>query len=497
MKELTLKYINSVCSKLERRASKSIENGKFDRGVRLLKGLSFIRYKFFLGIKNDFIENQIHRLAGKIVKSDLCESKAVKSIVIIDEINADYIGLVVQYVDALIQGGYQILYLYEQIEHPHVANSHLMQVLENCEKAQIKQISSSVKGFSKSQWIYNEVCAFGAKKVLLHLGEWAIEHSVACAALPKGCDRYRINCADHCFWAGASCTDYTFEFRHYGANLTYNERGIAKDHIIYMPFYPVMHEIPFEGLPKECSGKFVFFSGGAIYKIVDDNNTFFKLCKSVLDKCPNSVMLFAGADRDNAVLLCRIKQYGLQGRFIPIGYRNDILEVFRHCNVYLDTYPIGGGLMSQYAAQCSKPILLFKNKDMEECVSQKRDCVFSNYTETDFIQEAIKLYTDSNYREKRGTEIHSAIITKPEFDTALLSFLSVGNNVYKIKWDTDFTPRELKTEDAIVYSNNKLASFYFKLFTLLGIDSVMIMPGNFISLGIYGVKRQLKKIFKR
>ena len=497
MNKLTLAYINTIRLKLETIASKSIDKGYLDKSIRLLKGLSYILYKFFMGIKNDFIENQIQCLAGHIVKSGFNENNEKKSIVIIDEINADYIGLMVQYVDALIQGGYHILYLYEQIEHPHVTNTHLMHALKDYENAQIKHIPTNVKGFSKSQWIYNEVCAFGAKKLLLHFGEWAIEHSIACAALPKECDRYRINCADHCFWAGVSCTDYTFEFRHYGANLTYYERGIEKDHIIYMPFYPVMQETPYEGLPHECSGKFVFFSGGALYKIVDDNSTYFNLCKLILDNCPNSVMVFAGADGDNAVLSRGIEQFGLQGRFIPIGYRKDIFEVFKHCDVYFDTYPIGGGLMCRYAAQCSRPILLYRNKDLEECVSQKKECSIVKYSETDFLQEAIKLYTDTKYREIKGTEIHTAIINKTEFDEALLSFIDRRNNVNNVKWDANFTPRELKTDDAIIYNNSKLAAFYFKLFKLLGFDSVLIMPGNVISLSIYGIKRQLNKLFKQ
>ena len=494
---LSISYINTINAKFKKYTNKYIERRLIDRAIKFLKALSYIHYKFFLDIKNDFIENQIQNLAKQIVKSNFNNNGEDKSIVIIDEINADYIGLMVQYVDALIKGGYRILYLYEQIEHPHAAKTHLMLALEGCEKAQVKHIPSNVKGFSKSQWIYNEICAFGSKKVLMHFGEWAIEHSVACAALPKDCVKYRINCADHCFWAGVSCADVTFEFRHYGANLTHYERGLERQQIVYMPFYPVMQETSFEGFPQECLGRFIFLSGGAIYKIVDDNNTFFKLCSLILNNCPNSVVIFAGADSENAVISSGIEQFGLQGRFIPIGYRKDIYEVFKHCDAYINTYPIGGGLMCQYAAQCSKPILNYRDNGIEECIAQKTECSFTSLTGQDLIQEAVRLYSDNEYKLERGNAMRRGVISKDEFDKALLTYLQTNKPFYNIEWEDHFEQTRFNVDDAIVYTNKKLAAFYYKLFQLLGIDSLFVMPGNVFSLGVYGVKRQLRKIFKR
>jgi hypothetical protein len=372
-----------------------------------------------------------------------------------------------------------------------------MNILQSCDKAIVKKIPQFANNFTKSQWVYDEICAFGEKKILMNFGEWPIELSVACAALPAECIRFRINLADHCFWAGVSCTDYTFEFRKYGANLTYNDRGLQRDRIIYMPFYPIMKESTFEGFPKECVGKFIFFSGGAVYKIVDGHNTYFKLCKQILNACPNSVILFAGADAENNVLANGIKQYGLQGRFIPIGYRKDILEVFNHCDVYINTHPLGGGLMCQYAAHCSKPILNYKNNGIEECIAQKTDCAFTSFTEEDLIDEAVRLYSDKEYRMERGEIMQNAVITKDEFDKALLSYLLSNKPIYEVQWEENFKQTRFSTDDAIVYVNKKLAGFYYKLFQLLGIDSLYIMPGNVISLGLYGVKRQIKRIFKR
>lgn len=499
MKRLSAPYLNGLCAQLEGISNKKLKRKCFDSAIKLLKALSFIRYKFFLGYRSVFIEDKIKELAGNIAKASFADVHNEKTITIIDEINADYVGLMTQYLAPFISDGYQILYIYEQIEHKGDVRSHLMQSLQSYENSTVKEIPTSKKGFAKSQWIYNEVCAFGARKILMNFGEWAIEHSVACYALPIECVKYHINACDHTFWAGACCADYSFEFRHYGANLTHRERGLKKDRIVYMPFYPVMKEVPFEGFPNICDGKFIFLTGGAAYKVVDEEKTFFRLCKRVLDACPDAIILYAGANVGNignSVLEDGINEFEMQGRFISIGYRNDMIEVFRHCDVFLDTYPIGGGVMCQFAAQCSKPILDYKNTAIQESVGQKKDCHFTYYIEDDFVKEATRLYNDATYREHRGEEMHNAVVSKEEFDHALLSFMSSGKKIYGVKWDDHFIPREYSTEDAINYNNKALFVFYYQLFKYLGRDSIWLMPGNCLSFGVEGIIRKVKKIFK-
>lgn len=499
MQPLSVLYIDSVIAKMEAIVDRSENRNRYDKAIRYLKALSFIRYKFYLGYRNEFIESHIEQLSQHIVKAPYVSSGNKKSIVIIDEINADYVGLMTQYIAPFIQDDYHILYLYEQIEHRGDARSQLMQSLAKCPQATVKEIPSNKKGLGKSQWIYDEVCAFGSNKVMMNFGEWAVEHCIACYALPNDCTKYHINACDHTFWAGACSVDYSFEFRHYGANLTYKERGLGKEQIVYMPFYPVMKEVPFKGLPGESSGKFIFLSGGAAYKVVDEGKTFFRLCRIVLDKCPNAIILYAGANAGNignGVLNDGVEQFELRERFISIGYRNDMVEVFRHSDVFLDTCPIGGGMMCQIAAQCSIPIIDYRNPAIQESVAQKSECHFTYYTEEEFVNEAVRLYSDADYRRRRGEEMYNAVVSKEEFDEALLAFVATGERKFEVKWDDEFVPRTLSPEDAINYNNKALFVFYHQLFMYLGCDSIWLMPGNFFSFVFSGIKRKLKKILK-
>ena len=492
MKRLSQPYINKLVVRYEKLASISEKKKHLNRTLRLIKTLSFIRYKFYMGYKNDFIENRIRNLAQHIVKFPFVDSSNEKSIAIIDEINADYVGLMTQYLAPFISDGYKILYIYEQIEHRGDVRTHLMKSLNTYDKATVKEIPASKKGFAKSQWIYNEICAYGARKILMNFGEWAIEHCVACYALPKKCVKYHINACDHTFWAGVSCADYSFEFRHYGANLSYKERGLNKGQIVYLPFYPVMEAVPFLGLPDECAGKFIFLTGGAPYKIVDKEKTFFRLCKNILNRCPNAIVLYVG-DNTGSVVSSGIEEFGLKGKFIFLGYRNDILEVFRHSDVFINTYPIGGGVMCQFAAHCSKPIINYIYSSVEESISQKSDCHFTYFNENDFVKEGVKLYEDYEYRKGRGEVLHNAVVSKEEFDEALLSFMSAEKKVYEVKWNDGFCPRKLNSEDAINYNNKSLFVFYFLLFKQLGWDSLWTMPGNVVSCGVDWLARKMKK----
>lgn len=492
MKELSIHYIYYLCARFEKVILNGIRAKRYNRALRFLKALSFLHYKFYLSYKHDFIENQIKALSHYISNSLILSNVNEKSIAIIDEINSDYIGLMTQYLAPFIQNDYRILYIYEHKEHHEAVRDHLMRTLVEYDKAVIKEMPSNIPLFTLAQWIYDEVCAFGSHNVLMNFGEWAIEKCVACCALPKEYIRYHINACDHTFWAGVCSVDFSFEFRPYGANLSNTERGLMKNQIVYLPFYPIVNEVPFAGFPKECSGKFIFLTGGSTYKIVDKDNTFFSLCKDVLENCPNSVILYAGVNSGD-VLSNSVKKFGLQGRFIILGYRNDILEVFRHCDAYINTYPLGGGLMCQFAAHCSKPIINFKNHSIEECVGQKSNCKFTYNTKIDFVTEAVKLYTDASYRQVKGNELHRAVISKDEFDLALISFIQSRKRIFEVKWEDHFVPMQLNIEDAVSYRNEAKFIFYYQLFKLLAFDSIWIMPRNVFSFCATSIKMKMKK----
>ena len=108
-------------------------------------------------------------------------------------------------------------------------------------------------------------------------------------------DRYIINLADQTFWLGAKAIDYVLEFRQFGVSVSQQRRGIKPEQQLLVPFYPIVDENPFQCFPKECTeeGKVLIFSGGDIYKVLDEKRMYWHLVKRLLDTFPEVVFLFA------------------------------------------------------------------------------------------------------------------------------------------------------------------------------------------------------------
>ncbi len=496
MRELSDILIKKDTHSLKKHAERCLEKNENNAAMGYLKALSFYYYKFYIGFKSDFVENSIQRISNclKIKPFKFCEEK---SVVVVDNIGADSIGLVQQYLDALIKAEYRIIYIYRK-EFPSQDCTIILRKLKMYKNAEIIKYPHNFKKLACSQWLHDTIIKTGANKLLMHLTEWSIEECVAFCALPKEIIRYRITLADHTFWTGVICSDYFFEFRHYGCNVSFKEREITKERILYQPYYPVVKNEHIEKQPINLGEKFVFLSGGSLYKIVDDENTFFKLCKGILDNCPNAIILYAGGTEDDTVIKNGIEEFKLQGKFIPIGYRKDIFEVFKMCDAYINTYPIAGGLMCQYAAQCSKPILNYLNNRIEECLNQKGLSHFTSYTIDDFFEEAKRIYSNSEYRVKKGKEINKVIISKDEFDQTLSHLLVTNKNAIYIEWNKDFRAKQLNVQDAIDYNNHKenLVVFYFRLYKALDVYFLLFLPQVFISLFGYRILRKIKSILK-
>lgn len=90
-----------------------------------------------------------------------------------------------------------------------------------------------------------------------------------------------------------------------------------------------------------------------------------------------------------------IKKYQLGDRFYVLGFRNDIIELFRKVDVYIGTYPIGGGLMTQIAASNNLPVVQYASPGLSDKLSEfllpgECDCDQIVYLDENFIFSASK-----------------------------------------------------------------------------------------------------------
>ena len=449
---LTQEVVNSVFSKFKNKGISCFDRGRYSGSLKYLESACDTAYKFYLGFTDKDIENTLLQLSEKVKKKPFkCKKPRC---VFYDTFSQDAQGLTMQYVEAIIAAGWDLLYITE-FGLNDSRSLRLKQTLNGYSKATMLCIPRKTKGLKKIQLIFDSIIDYAPDKLFMHIHPSAVEAVTAFYALPKDIVKYQINLTDHTFWIGAGCADYTFEFREYGASLSVGKRGFSENQVLLLPYYPMMKKADFRGFPKESNGKVKIFSGASYYKVIDENDTFFKINKAILDANPNAVTLFAGGG-DSQMLNSLIVKYGLQERFIPIGQRDDIFECYKNSDIYLNTYPQFGGLMGQMAAHAALPILSFAKKGagvVEEVICQKRKAQISFYDKDDFLSEANRLINDIDYRRMCGRTMKECVITIEEFNRSFVKCVLTKQSPYSPSIDKNVHLHYLNVEDKLKIEN--------------------------------------------
>lgn len=471
---LTDNYIHELYTCFKRKASKALASRQYNACLRFLEAACRTAYTFYIGFTDKEIEAILQQLGGFVKKHKNFETKP--RCVFYDTFSQDAQGLTMQYVDAIIAAGWEMLYLTEfGLEDPR--SIRLKQTLKDYSKAKLLTVPRNMKGMRKVQFVYDTIMDYAPDKLFMHIHPSAVEAVTAFYALPKERTKYQINLTDHTYWVGAGCVDYSFEFREYGDSLSVGRRGIPKDRVMLLPYYPMMKATEFAGFPKEAEGKVKIFSGASFYKIMDENDTFFKLNKAILDANPNAVTLFAGGG-DMAMLNDLIEKYCLEGRFIPIGQRNDIFECYKHSDIYLSSFPQFGALMAQFAAHAELPILAYaynKSGIVEEVVCQK--CKESiTFTDMDaLVAESVRLVNDQEYRKQRGQAMRDCVIGVEEFNNSFKASVETKQSQYPLNIEENVKLHYLNIADKLKLEN-KTKGYQRSIYFSLGISGLFTCP---------------------
>lgn len=452
---LSEEIINKTLRKYSKKAHNAFIHKRYDACLRYLKAASHTRYHFYLGFQDQEYEEilfSLSRFIHQVKRSTICESNEC---VFFDSFSTDGGGLVQQYLAALISGGYNIHYITERNGFIS-SNSAIKTQLVEGGVQDIIEIPSKLAGMARAQFIYDVIIGTSASKLFMHTNPSAVCPVVAFLALPSNIIRYKINLTDHAFWVGTSCVDYSFEFRPRGCVLSEYARGISHERICLLPFYPKLNHAPFAGFPKEVEGKTLIFSGGFYYKVYDDNNTFFKLARGILERSHDTIILFAG-EGDSVKLKEKLHDFGIEDRFLLLGHRKDIEEVFKHIDIYLNTFPFGGGLMCQLAALFSKPILAYTEPGrtcVEESVCQIHSMNISYSSLESVIEESIRLVQDFEYRCNKGEQIHSCVVNPEIFNELFIKTLNTSTNQFPYEEKEEWKENPMRIGDKIQYDNN-------------------------------------------
>ena len=292
--------------------------------------------------------------------------------------------------------------------------------------------------------------------------------------------RYQINLTDHAFWLGPKSIDFCIEFRDYGATISNKYRGIEKERIVKLPFYPnIKTDNSFHGFPFKIESKNkVIFSGGSLYKTFGGDNKYYKIVDHILFQYKEVLFWYAGSGDDTE--LKKIAQKYPNRVFIT-PERNDLFCVLQNCRLFLNTYPICGGLMYQYAALAGTvPVTLKYDDDADGYLLNQERLNVTFEKEEELFREIDKLLNDDSYYEKRKKQMCCSVIKEDEFLNNIQSILR-NKNTMKINYlDIDTT---------------KFRNEYLERIKPIDIDIALISKHTFKSIIKFFPMQSLRGVF--
>lgn len=410
------------------------KDNNFEKTFAAISAYADLAYNWNQFYSDFEIEDLICKLSDKIYSKDCCYCKFNKlandeykaddnTVLFYDCFGLDTRGLAAIYAKALVALNFKVIWVTTDKAKGKIptiekflGKGNVVKVFIDTSysyKKHIEQLSEAFEMYApKRAFFYtkpNDVCA---EIVFYHY-----KNKVT---------RYQINLTDHAFWLGNNAFDYCLEFREYGAGLSRIERKIDESKIVLLPYYPLIDtSVEYQGLSFDKTGKKVLFSGGSLYKTIGGDNKFYKIVAKVLEDNTDTVFLYAGSG-DDSELVKLSEKFG--GRVYHIQERKDLFALMTHVDVYINTYPMIGGLMSQYSAMAGLPpiILIDKgNTDSSGIILEQEKANIEFHNVEEVVNELNHLLQDFDYRKQRAEDIKKRVFSETEF-TSLLSDIMQG-----------------------------------------------------------------------
>lgn len=399
---------------------------KYNKALLLLKRAAWIQYVFSKEFTNEEIESQLKEISSHIY---IDYNISQDTYLFYDDFAIDNLGLTQQYLRGLISSGKKIVFFTTKVlgGQDSIDIYNEIQAAENVNLVYYKKTG---RPYDDAMQINRIISSYRPDKVFMHLKPDSVEAVTAFYALPKKTIKYNIDLQDHTYWVGSGVVDYDIVFRSYGFNIAEHFRGIDKEKILFQPYYPIFNKArKFEGFPIGEEDKIIIVSGSEYYKVFSEDNIFQNFVIRVLDENPNVIYFFAGSG-NHSIFNILTKQKKYKNRFFLLGHRKDIFQVLKHSDIYVNTFPIGGGLMAHLAAYNNLPIMSFDYSgngiSLESVLCQKKKVKITHDSLNSMYSQLVKYINHEEERKKFGKSINECVIDADWFNTNFNRILNLG-----------------------------------------------------------------------
>lgn len=448
-------------TKLKHLALRFADKKDYAKAVFYMQQAAFLMYNINLLYTDDELENLLKCISEQIIVRCSEKKQSKKRIIFYDYFVLENRGLTEQYLEALFSFEFDVLFI------GCGENDKSSKIYDKLKEHDVEyKIVAEKDVIRKSQILFQIFEEFGPQIILVHTAPWDISGLMALNMY--NCKRFLINITDHAFWIGTKVFDYFFEFRDYGYNISNNHRNIEPQRLLKMPYYPIINKaIKFAGFDFETENKKLIFSGGSIYKI-QGSHIFFDIVKYILSNYSDTIFLFLG-NGDSKYILSFIKENNYQNRFYYQSERKDIYEVFCHCDLYLNTYPLIGGLMTQYACVAGKiPLTLNDRKDHCNDISELligskgREIEFDNIDE---LKSKLDFYMQNpDVLATKSEQMRDAVISPEMFNRVFLKYLTDERPLTQMVFKSYNIDIDKFAEQYLERLNDNNSLTYYRLF---------------------------------
>ncbi len=423
--DYTVRDIERYCARIGRTAQRAFDRGDHVRALARLDTLAQVAWNVNHVYTDDGAEQLMLDISRALSAGSGSTHYTVKEgrWLFYDQIGNDTV-LALQYLRALMAWGVEILYVLDSSSPPR---GSVIDELRNYPKATVTVLDTRLGGrVERFAETLETIRRWGPARAMIHAPAGGA-FGVALLHALVDTVKYRIVPGDHHFYLGTAVTDRAIEFRPFGATLALERRGMTREQILVQPYYPIVKQALFEGFRFDPAGRIVIFSGGSYYKILGGGEMYFRIVRRIVDEYPATVVQYSGwgSPRNRRKVMRLIGKYRLGESFFLDGFRSDVNEVMRRCDIYLGTYPLCGGLMSQYAAVNAKPIVQLKLPGeevnaIEDIIGLRDPSVRITFGDIDsLVAMAGELIENPALRRSVGTKLRRAVITPAEFASRL------------------------------------------------------------------------------
>ena len=442
---------NEIQVKVKNKLKNYLQKKKYEDVLSYTEMLAELLYEYNQVYIDEELEENLLEVSKEIIDvHGVTESDMTNKVLFYDGFGLDTRGLALIFLEALSKMKYEIVYVTDKRAKGTLNEIEKLAVAEGIT---IEYIDMSSNYINWANRINDMFLKYKPKDAFFYTTPYDVAAIVAFEAYEGIVKRYQIDLTDHAFWLGKYVFDYCIELRSVGSRISNKYRKIDEKKMKMLP-YPVRinRAQKFEGFPFETEGKRIVFSGGSLYKTLGDpENKFYWIVDQLLCQHSDLIYLYAGQG-DDSELKKIIEKY--PGRAFRVDERKDFFQVMERCVIYLNTYPMFGGMMMHYAAEANKiPITLRHENDADGLLFGQDKLKIEYDTKEELVEDVNRLLTNQKYLEERESLLQNSVISEDKFAFELDKLLKQHTTSYEL---------DLTDIDTIKFRNEYIERFNLK-----------------------------------